>query len=81
MTVGDKIVETLSSNGMTSERKTIHTTPPLLHSNVGCLMFSAGSSNNGKTLNRGDGGGKAFFSLFLTKIAKLLEWYFRAKCF
>ena len=37
-----------------------------LHSKLGCLLFSIGSSNSGTTLHGGDGGGKALhaFSRF-----------------
>ena len=64
-TIADKIVETLYSNKVTSENKRIHT--PALHSKLGCLLFSKGSSNSGTTLYEGDGGGgggKSFFSPF-----------------
>ena len=61
-TIGDKIVETLYSNRVTSENKRIHTPP--LHSRLRCLLFSIGSSNSGTTLYGGDGGGKALFSPF-----------------
>ena len=39
---------------------------PTLHSKLGCLLFSIGSSNSGTTLHGGDGGGKALhvFSRF-----------------
>ena len=59
----DKIVETLYSNRATTENKRIHTPPPPLHSKLGCLLFSIGSSNSGTTLHGGDGGGKALFPL------------------
>ena len=61
-TIGDKIVETLYSNRVTSENKRIHTPP--LHSRLRCLLFSIGNSNSGTTLYGGDGGGKALFSPF-----------------
>ena len=48
-------------NTVTSENKRIHTPP--LHSKLGCLLFSIGSSNGGTKLHGGDGGGKAFFPL------------------
>ena len=38
-TIGDKIVETLPSNGVTLKNKTIQTHLPLLHSKLGCLLF------------------------------------------
>ena len=60
-TIGDKIVETLYSNTVTSENKRIHTPP--LHSKLGCSLFSIGSSNGGTKLHGGDGGRKAFFPL------------------
>ena len=65
-TIADKIVETLYSNRVTSENERIHT--PALHSKLGCLLFSKGSSNSGTTLDEGDGGGggggKSFFFPF-----------------
>ena len=66
-TIPDKIAETLYSNGVTSENKTIRTPPYPLHSKFGCLLFSVDSSNIGITLRGGggrDGGGKAIFSPF-----------------
>ena len=50
ITIGDKIVETMSVN------KTIHT-PLLSHSKLGCLLFSTGSLNSGTTWHGGGGGG------------------------
>ena len=80
-TIGDKIVETLYSNRVTSENKRIHT-PPLL-SRLRCLLFSIGSSNTihnttlyGTTLYGGDGGGKALFSPF--EVRELSDSPFRA---
>ena len=62
-TIADKIVETLYSNRVTSENKRIHN--PALHSKLGCLLFSKGSSNSGTILYEGDGGGgKSFFFPF-----------------
>ena len=61
-TIADKIVETLYSNRVTSENKRIHT--PALHSKLGCLLFSKGSSNSGTTLYGGDGGGESYFFPF-----------------
>ena len=57
-TIGDKTVNTLSSNGVTSENKTVHTPcfPPF---KVGVLLFSIGSSNRRTTLHGG-----AFHELF-----------------
>ena len=42
-TIGDKIVETLYLNRVTSENKRIRTLPCPLHSKLGCLLFSIGS--------------------------------------
>ena len=42
-TIGDKIVETLYLNRVTSENKRIRTLPCPLHSKLGCLLFSLGS--------------------------------------
>ena len=58
-TIGDKLVETLYSNRVTSHKKEI--TP--LHSKLGCLLFSTGSSNSGTTLHGGDGEGKLYYTL------------------
>ena len=63
--LGEKIVQTLYSNRVTSENKRDHTPPPPIHLKLGCLLFSIGSSNSGTTLRWwGDGGGKALFSPF-----------------
>ena len=75
-TIGDKLVETLYSNRVTSENK-INYTPPL-HSKLECLLFSIGSLKSGTTLLGRDGGGKAFFSPF--EAGKTSESRFRAKC-
>ena len=60
-TIGDKIVETLYSNRVTSENKRNYT--PSLHSKLECLLFSTGSSNSGTTLNGGDEEGKLYYTL------------------
>ena len=73
-TIGDKIVEALYSNRVTSEDKRIHTPP--LHSRLRCLLFSIGSSNSGTTLYGGDRGGKALFSPF--EVREMSESPFRA---
>ena len=59
--LSDKIVETLYSNRATTENKRIHIPPPPLHSKLGCLLFSIGSSNSGTTLH-GGWGRKSFIS-------------------
>ena len=61
-TTGDKIIDTLSANGVTSENKTIHTPLHPLHSKLGCLVFPTDSSNSDTTLHGGGRGGKALFS-------------------
>ena len=38
LTIGDKIVETLSSNGITSENKTVRTPPPSRPFKVGVFL-------------------------------------------
>ena len=43
--------------------KTIHTPPPPLHSKLGCLLFSKGSSNSGTTLHGGEGKKELYFPL------------------
>ena len=60
--IRDKIVETLSSNGVTLENKTFHT--PLPSPPLKVELFSTGSSNSGITWHGGDRGGKNSFSLF-----------------
>ena len=80
-TIGDKIVETLYSNRVTTDNKRMHThspLPTLLHSNLWCLLFSRGSSNSSTTLHEGDGGVKALFPLL--EVSKASETPFKAKC-
>ena len=77
-TIGDKSVETLHLNRATSENKRIRTPPLSLHSKLGCLLFSIGSQNKGKTLHGGDGGGKLYF--LLLKLIKRKKAQFWAKC-
>ena len=60
--IRDKIVEMLSSNGITSDSKTFHTPPPSPPLKVGGVF--TGSSSSGKTSHGGDRGGKNLFSLF-----------------
>ena len=64
------------SNRVTSENKRTHTPPPPLHSKLGCLLFSKGSSNSGTTLHGGDGGEIALFSPF--EVGKTSEGRFSA---
>ena len=75
-TIGDKLVETLYSNRVTSENK-INYTPPL-HSKLGRLLFSTGNFNSGTTLHGGDWEGKAL--LYPFKVGKTSKSPFRAKC-
>ena len=56
-TIGDKIVETLYSNRVTSENKVIYPPSPFPPFKVGEGLFSIGSSNSGTTLH---GGGKSY---------------------
>ena len=63
-TIGDKIVETLSSNGITSENKTNCTLPHPVYWGLGCFLFSTDSSNSGTTLHGGGRGGKDLFPPF-----------------
>ena len=60
LTSGGKIEETLSSNRCISRKKQSW---PLLHSNLGCLLFPPGNLNRSTTLFRG--GGKAKLSVSL----------------
>ena len=80
LTVGDKIVKTLYSNRITSENKRIRTPPVPLHSKLGCLLFSLGSSNIGRTLHcmKGMGGENLYF--LLLKSVKRKKAQLRAKC-
>ena len=61
-----KIVETLHPNTcrVTSQNKRIHTTPPTLHSKLGCLLFSMGGLNSGTLKLHGGMGRKSFISPF-----------------
>ena len=54
LTSGGKIEETLSSNRCFSGKKQSR---PLLHSNLGCLLFPPGSLDCSTTLFRGGGEG------------------------
>ena len=66
--ISDEIVETLSSNGVILENKTIHTPPPSPPFKNGVLMRSTGSSNCGSTtLHGGVGDAKLYF--LLSKLA------------
>ena len=65
-TISNKIVETLYSNRVTSGNKRIHTPPCPLHSKLGCLLFSIGSSNSVTTLHGGMGVEKLYFRLLKT---------------
>ena len=60
-TIGDKLVETLYSNRVTSQNKRNYSPP--LHSKLGRLLFSTGSSNSGTTLHGGNGVGKLYCTL------------------
>ena len=60
--IGDKIVETLSLNGVTFENKTSAPIPPSLHLKLGCLLFP--SCNSSTTLHGRRVGGKSFILLF-----------------
>ena len=46
---------------VTSENKRIHTPPCPLHSKLGCLLFSIGSSNRGTSCMEGMGEEKLYF--------------------
>ena len=76
--IGDKIVDTLYSNRVTTQRTKESTASSPVHSKLGCLLFSIGSSNCGITLHGGDGGGKALFSPL--EVSKVSESPSRAKC-
>ena len=70
-TISNKIVETLYSNGVTSENKAIHT------SLFKVWVFLEVSSNSGTALHGGDRGGKAIFSPF--EVCKTSESPFRGE--
>ena len=63
-TIGNKIVETLYSNRVTTEDKKSTPLPHPVHSKLGCLLFSTGSLNSYTTLHGRYGGGKALLSPF-----------------
>ena len=67
-TIGNKIVETLSSNWVIWGNKTIYTPPLFPPFKVRMLLFSTGSLNRGTTSHGGDGGGKVLFFPF--KVSK-----------
>ena len=73
-TIGDKIVEILSSNGVTSKNKIIHTPPPIPSWGVCCFLQEAQTAAQhyieGVGGGWGAGGeeGKLYFSFF--KLAK-----------
>lgn len=79
LTIGEKFIETLYSNKETSKNKKNNTLPCPLHSKLGCLQFSWGSSNSGITLHEGDGAEKAKFSSFevrkTSKIPLKTKWH------
>ena len=52
------------ANRVTSESKRILIPPLPLHSKLGCLLFSLGSSNIGTMLHGGNGGKKSHISSF-----------------
>ena len=58
-TIDDKIVETLHSK----RTKEARPPAPSLHSKLGCLLFSIGSSNSSTTLMKGKGEEMLYFSL------------------
>ena len=70
--IGDKIVQTLYLNRVILENKESAPLPCRLHSKLGCLLFSIGT-----TLHGGDGGGKAIIFPPLVKPKKAQFW---AKC-
>ena len=77
--IGDKIVETLYLNRVTSENKRIHT-PPIpchLHSKLGCLLFSIGGLKSGTTAHGGAQEEKLYFPLLKSVQCKKAQ--FRAK--
>ena len=76
--IGDKTVETLYSDRVTTQITKESRPPSPLHSKLGCLFFSIGSSNCGITLHGGDGGGKALFPPL--EVSKVSESPSRAKC-
>ena len=81
-TITDKIVETLSSNGVTSENKTIHTPPPPppLHSKLGCLLFPTGSLNSSTTTYCMERVGTESFIFSFLSWQNIREAPFRANC-
>ena len=69
---------TVYSNRVTSKNKGVHIPPPPLHSKLGCLLFSTGSSNSSTALHGEDGEGTALFSPF--EVSRTSEKPLRAKC-
>ena len=59
-----KLLRHCTQIGLLRRTKESAPLPCSLHSKLGCLLCSIGSSNIGTTLQRGDGGGKAIFPPF-----------------
>ena len=79
-TIGDQIVDTLNCPWMgfiASKNKTIHTHPSLLHSKLGCLLFSTSSLNTWHNITYGGYGKASFFSF---GVGEMSERSFREKC-
>ena len=67
------IVKPLSSKyGVSYENKTIHTHPTPLHSNLGCLLISTGSSTSCTTLHGGARESFIFPFLIWQKVREVL---------
>ena len=72
------LCETVYSNSVTSENKTIQPPISFLNSKLGHLFFSTGSLNSSTTMHGGDGGGKGIFFPF--EVYKASERPLSAKC-
>ena len=71
--IGDKVVDSLSSNWVTSDNKTIHTLP------LPSIQIWGGSKDSGTKLHEVGGRGEASFYPF--EVGKMSERPYRANCF
>ena len=72
-TIGNKIVETLYSNGVTSENKRIHTPPLSSPLKVGVFVVFYRELEHGTTFHGGDGGRKAILIFPPFEVSKMYK--------
>ena len=79
-TIGDKIVDTLSANEVTSEKKQPIALSYSLHLKLGCSLFLTGSSNSDTTLHGGVREGRENFIFLFWSHGKISGRSFKATC-